>query len=153
MTTLKATGEQTMLADVTEFRTFVGAADQAEALAAIFIAGVGAGYSRPCAILTTAPGGVAERFGGGGRDYFSDPNLVWVVFEGEDVDPDDVEESLLSFLNSFGAIVSGIERLSGQGYPWLRGWEMDEASAPRRPHQDEPDDYFCAAIALNRGIG
>jgi len=152
VTTLVATGIRDMLADVTAFRTFVGAADQGEALAAIHVAGVAVGYTRACAIVGTSTDDAAVRYASGPHDYFEDPGTVIVVLEGDDVDPDALEDSLTTFLNHLGAIWAGLEALSGQGYPVLRSIEMPADFLPVRSHQDEADDYYAAGLVLARGI-
>lgn len=152
MTTLVATWARDMLAAVTAFQTFVGAADATAALAYIHVAGVDAGYTRPCAILGTASDLAALRYASGSHDFFDTPGRVIVLLEGEDVDDDDLENSRLTFTNHVGAILSGLEALSGQGYPVLRGWTMGEDMAPMRAHEDDPEDFWYAAVALDRGL-
>ena len=55
MTTLVATNGRNLVADVTAFRTWTGAADQTEARARCYIAGVDEGsYTRPFALIATS---------------------------------------------------------------------------------------------------
>jgi len=155
MTTLVATGIQTMIADVDAFRSWVGAADQAEALEHALLAGADEGdYTRPIALILTTASQVARRFAGGSRDYFDDPGRVLVLFEADvdEVDAGSIEDTYVAFCNDVGPVISGILELAGQeGYPHLRAVPLEHV--PQRSDDEElPDDYMQCAWVIERGI-
>lgn len=151
MTALVATPAQMLIADVDEFRTWVGAADQAEALLRVYVAGVDEGsYTRPFALILTGAAPAARRYAGGSRDYHDQSGRVGVLFE-DDASGDTLEDELIAFLNDVGPIVSGILELAGQdGYPHLRSLTM--AEAPRRSGEDEQDDYLQVFFDADWGL-
>jgi hypothetical protein len=151
MTATIHTPVRTLLADTPEFRTFVGASDQSEALARIMVAGVDEGlYTRPFAVIVTSAAHAAGRFASGSRDYHDQSGLVLVMIE-DDIDVEDLEDAYIAFGNAVGGILTGMESLAGTaGYPHIRS--IVGQRMPQRSDEDEGDDYYQAVLAIEWGF-
>ena len=107
---------RTLLANCPSFQTWVGAADAAEALAAISLVAVET-VERPLAIVMQAPGrGWASRQNAGGAaNWFSQSGTLLILFE-DDVEAEAIEpDAELTFTNLVGAIISEMQDLAGSG--------------------------------------
>ncbi len=132
------------LADVTAFRTWCGAAGQAEALAKIHNDGLPAatdlenGYTKselqdyaPYAIIETAEeAGYRMRFSavGSSHEYADGGKLVLRLVQFVAVgDKDDVKEAERKWKNAIGQIMAGLFGLAGgAGYLAITGLELEE---------------------------
>lgn len=149
-----------LLADCASFRSWVGAADQAAALAKIFVRGDIDVLSRPFAVV--GPNGVdeRERVAGGTRNVFMARGEVLVHFE-SDVASGDAgshEAAFYAFENVIGAIVDEIQLLSGSdGYLNLEGFRQVEEPKRSKWVDDEAgaaeDFYFEQCVGSWSGVG
>ena len=148
---LAATNFRMLLADVPAFRTWVGAADQAAALARIYDSGADEGsYSRPFVLVGTADDVASHRVAGGAQDDHGEIETLFVLFE--DDTTGGAEPALRAFLNGVGGILSGIQTLAGKpGYLAVRSIRLVEG--PRRSDDDESGDYYQALFAVEWGVG
>jgi hypothetical protein len=153
MSTLVATNLKNLIADVPEFRTWTGTANQAAARLRVYVAGVDEGdYTRAFTLLSTGTGRAATRFAGGARDYHDQSGMIWVLFE-DDVAPGAThEEAETEFDNDVGEIIDGIKLLAGSS-EYLHIHEITLAEPPRRSGKDEDDDYMQVLFGVAWGTG
>jgi hypothetical protein len=150
VTTLVATHGRNLVADVTAFRDWLPTADQAEARARCYIAGVDEGaYVRPFGLIATRPGPIARRMAGGGRDYHLDEGEFLLLFE-DDAGDSTIEEEYLGHASDVGGIFTGILALAGMpGYLHIRELSLEES--PRRSDESEDDDYMQTLFRVRWG--
>jgi hypothetical protein len=147
MSTVAATNLKNLIADVTAFRTWVGAADQTEARARVYVAGVDAeDATRPFALVTTDEAPANRRVAGGAADVHEEEGAIQMLFEDDATGT--LEAAAKTFLVAVGGILSGIRALAGNGYLRIRSIE---AAGVRRADIDEDDDYMQALFRVEWG--
>jgi hypothetical protein len=149
VTTVAETNMETLLADVTAFRSWVGAGTAEQAKARIYIAAEDEGsYTRPFALIATQPGELDRAIAGGATTEHIESGTVFVLFE------DDAsgthEEAFRSFGNHVGGIIDGLCALAGRGtYLHVRAIELDDI---QRSDLDQDDDVSQALFAVEWGV-
>ena len=157
------------LADVTAFRTWAGAADQAEALDRIYHDGLPPpadreGYSkdelelyRPCALIWTEEdaGFGAEAIATSGDAFeWQGRGKIVITFE-QNVPPEiaeDLAEVDLRFKNSIGQIIDGLTDLfGGAGYLACLDLTMDGPFRVRPDNEPDQGDWQIARLTLGWG--
>jgi len=138
-----------MPADSATFRTWVGAADQAEALARVYV-NREASPVRPFAVAAWATNWGREATSGGGRNYFEQVGDLMLMFEDDIAAGLDEADAYYTFTNTVGAILAEIEALAGQaGY--LNIVSIAVENGPARPGSDEKqttDDFYQALYRI-----
>ena len=148
MSTVAATNLKNLLADVTAFRTWVGAATQEQARARVYVAGVYAeDATRPFALVTTDNAPADRRVAGGAEDVHEEEGRIQLLFEDDAAGT--LEAAAKSFLVDVGGILSGLIGLAGKGYMRVRSLEI--AADVRRADVDEDDDYMQALFRVEWG--
>jgi len=153
MSTLTATNLRNLVADVTAYRTWVGAADQTAARARCYVAGVDEGdYTRPFCLVFTEETPTGRRLAGGGADVYADEGHLLLLFEDDlDATAETNEGAEVAFTNAVGGILSGILGLAGRpGYLSLSS--ISQRAAPARFVEDAGDDVYQALYAVEWGL-
>lgn len=157
------------LADVTAFRTWAGASNQAEALALIYHDGLPPpadreSYTkaelelyRPCALFWTDPdAGFGSEVIATSGDVSEWEDRGKIVFSLEENVPADIAEDLsevdLRFKNSIGQIMDGLKGLFGKaGYLACLKMDMDGPHRVKPDNETDQGDWMIAIITLAWG--
>lgn len=124
-----------MVADSAAFRTWVGAANQAEALARVYI-NRETSPTRPFAVVAWATNWGREATSGGARNYFEQVGDLMLMLEDDIAAGLDEADAYYTFTNTIGAILAEIEALAGTaGY--LNIMSITVENGPARPDSDE----------------
>lgn len=144
MPSIEVTNARLLAADTTAFRTWVSAANQAEALARAYVGGQPS-WVRPFLLLATGVEVVAERWAGGDLDRHLEREQVYLLFEKE-VGAGSAEVEYLTFLNEVGGILLGMAALAGTG-TYLRVFAFELVGI----HREDPNEatpYLQATFLL-----
>lgn len=140
------------LADATAFRTWVGAANQAAALAKIYPIQKASYTSAdlPLAVVDWAENFRRVKNAGGSRNWFEQEGDLSVIFRGAVNPAHDDADAAYTFLNSLGAILSEVETLAGKpGYLNITAISLQDG--PSRPNEDEAKelgDFYQAVYRV-----
>lgn len=157
------------LGDVTAFRTWAGAANQAEALARIYHDGLPPpadreAYTkdelelyRPCALIWTDPdNGFSTEILSTSGDSFDAVAFGKIVISLEENVPADIADDLaevdIRFKNSVGQIVDGLWDLFGKaGYLACLKMDLDGPQRVRPDNEPDQGDWMIAILTLHWG--
>ena len=144
---------RTLLSNCAAFKTLVGAADAAAALASIHLVAV-ENPTRPFALIAFAERGcwTARKNAGGAGNYFRDEGSLMLlleqdVAEGTSTEPD----AGLTFANALGDIAADILELAGTG-TYLSVTGVRVVQGPQRSHRDaapKEGDYYQALLQVD----
>jgi hypothetical protein len=125
------------LADVTAFRTWAGASDQAAALALIYVEAT-TSFATKAALVTWGNGFRRSKNAGGSRAFFQQSGDLQLIFR-ESISLSSVptiQDAAYTVLNNLGGIITGMEALAGTaGYLDIR--EIALANGPYRLQDSE----------------
>lgn len=134
------------IADSAAFRTWVGAADQAAALAKVYPV-LTTATTPPFAVVDWAENFRRLKVAGGTRNFFRQEGDLTVLFRGAVNAAHDDADAAYTFLNTVGAILAEMEALAGTaGYLDITGITL--VDGPSRPLEDEKQSFadFYQAI-------
>lgn len=124
-----------MVADSATFRTWVGAADQAEALARLYLNKETAPI-KPFGVTAWDSNWGREATSGGARNYFEQAGDLMLMFEDDVAAGLSEADAYYTFTNTVGAILAEMEALAGTaGY--LNITSITVENGPARPGSDE----------------